>query len=82
MLLETRCTVCHSRARIDDEDGDLEDWSEIVLRMESYGAQLSDDERQILVAYLVATHGEDEDDDHNGSDDDHSGKGRDDDDDD
>lgn len=64
-----RCTVCHSRARIDDEDEDLEGWAEIVTRMQRYGAQLSDSERQTLLAYLVATHGEDDDDDD-------SGKGR------
>jgi len=61
--------VCHSRARIDDEDEDLEGWAEIVTRMQGYGAQLSDSERQTLLAYLVATHGEDDDDDD-------SGKGR------
>ena len=53
--------MCHSRARIDDEDGDWEDWAEIVIRMEGYGAQLSASERQTLINHLVATHGEDDD---------------------
>jgi hypothetical protein len=56
-----RCTVCHSRARIDDEDEDLEGWTEIVNRMQGYGAQLSSQEKEILIAHLVATHGEDDD---------------------
>ena len=71
LLLNTRCTVCHTRARIDEEDEDLDGWTEIVNRMQGYGAQLSDRERDSLIAYLVATHG-DADDDH----DDDSGKGR------
>lgn len=67
MLLEIRCTVCHSRARIDDKDEDLKGWTEIVNRMQGYGAQLSAVEKETLIAYLGATHGEDDDD---------SGKGR------
>ena len=60
--------MCHTRARIDDEDEDLEGWTEIITRMQGYGAQLSDQEKETLIAYLVATHGEDDDDD--------SGRGR------
>ncbi|NLE51724.1 MAG: hypothetical protein GX613_09990 [Chloroflexi bacterium] len=59
-LINTRCTVCHTRARIDDEDEDREDWTAIVDRMISYGAQLSAAERAVLIDYLVAKHGEDD----------------------
>lgn len=60
--------MCHTRARIDDEDEDLEGWTDIVTRMQSYGAQLSGEEKETLITYLAATHGED--------DDDESGRGR------
>lgn len=69
MIINVRCTVCHTRARIDDEEEDLEDWTEIVNRMIGYGAQLTPQEKQTLISYLVATHGKD-------SDDDDSGRGR------
>lgn len=67
-IINVRCTVCHTRARIDEESEDREDWVEIVDRMVARGAQLTPQERETLLNYLVATHGEDDDDD--------SGRGR------
>lgn len=58
-IINVRCTVCHTRARIDDEDGDYEDWNETISEMESYGAQLTPQERQTLLNHLVATQGKD-----------------------
>lgn len=58
-----RCTVCHTRERIDEKDEDREDWTEIVDRMIGHGAQLTGEERATLIDYLVATHGEDDSDD-------------------
>jgi len=71
-LVEQRCTVCHTRARIDDEDEDRDGWTEIVDRMISRGAQLSPDERLRVIDYLVATHGKDSDDNHGGDEDDNN----------
>jgi hypothetical protein len=66
-LISARCELCHSRARIDDEDEDWDGWSEIVTRMQGYGAQLTAQERETLITHLVATRG---DSDHDDSDDD------------
>ncbi|NLX11213.1 MAG: hypothetical protein GXY36_16315 [Chloroflexi bacterium] len=55
-LVNERCTVCHTRERIDAQDKDEAGWTETVDRMISYGAQLDDEERQTVIDYLVATH--------------------------
>jgi len=55
-LVSERCTVCHSRERIDNADKDEAGWTETVDRMISYGAQLNAEERQAVIDYLVATH--------------------------
>lgn len=51
-LIDTRCTVCHTRDRIDREQEDADGWAAIVDRMIGYGAQLSPEERDALIAYL------------------------------
>ncbi|GIV80816.1 MAG: hypothetical protein KatS3mg051_0170 [Anaerolineae bacterium] len=51
-LIDTRCTVCHTRDRIDRESEDAAGWAAIVDRMIGYGAQLSAEEREALIAYL------------------------------
>jgi cytochrome c5 len=55
-LVSERCTVCHTRDRIDEADKDEEGWTATVDRMISYGAQLSDEERAAVIQYLVETH--------------------------
>jgi hypothetical protein len=55
-LVSERCTVCHSRDRIDSKDKDEAGWTETVDRMISHGAQLNADERQAVIDYLVSTH--------------------------
>ena len=55
-LVNERCTTCHTRERIDNEDEDEEGWTAIVDRMIAYGAQLNSAERQAVIDYLVATH--------------------------
>ncbi|MGQ9850578.1 MAG: cytochrome P460 family protein [Aggregatilineaceae bacterium] len=51
-LIDTRCTVCHTRDRIDREQKDADGWAAIVDRMIGYGAQLTPEERDALIAYL------------------------------
>lgn len=55
-LVDERCTVCHSRERIDAADKDEAGWTETVDRMISNGAQLNDEERAAVIQYLVETH--------------------------
>lgn len=52
-LIETRCTVCHTRGRIDSKTADEAGWAATVERMIGYGAQLSPEERDVLIAYLA-----------------------------
>ncbi len=55
-LVSERCTVCHSRDRIDKADKDEDGWTTTVDRMIGKGAQLDDDERAAVIAYLTDTH--------------------------
>lgn len=52
-LVNTRCTVCHSRDRIDNASKDQAGWTATVDRMIGYGANLTDAERQALIDYLA-----------------------------
>lgn len=53
VLVETRCTTCHTAERITAKVADEAGWTETVDRMISYGASLNDDERAALIAYLA-----------------------------
>jgi cytochrome c5 len=57
VLLEERCTVCHTLDRVEGAQKSREGWESTVDRMIEYGAQLTDDERSVLIDYLVATYG-------------------------
>jgi cytochrome c5 len=59
-LVSERCTVCHSIDRINNKiasGADRAAWEQTVDRMISHGAQLSTDERQAVLDYLVAQSG-------------------------
>ena len=53
-LLAARCTVCHSIDLIAQQRLDRNHWSAIVKKMSGWGAQVSESEQQMLVAYLVS----------------------------
>jgi hypothetical protein len=55
-LVAERCTVCHSAARIDALHLDEASWTQIVDQMITFGAQLNDQEKAAVIAYLTATH--------------------------
>jgi hypothetical protein len=55
-LVAERCTVCHSAARIDSLHLDEASWTQIVNQMIAFGAQLNDQEKAAVIAYLTATH--------------------------
>jgi mono/diheme cytochrome c family protein len=55
-LVNERCTVCHTRERIDSQDKDEAGWTATVDRMIGNGAQLNAEERAAVIQYLVETH--------------------------
>jgi len=55
-LLESRCSVCHPAARPKAAQKTPEQWEATVTRMMGKGAQLSDDEKKVLVDYLSSTY--------------------------
>lgn len=54
VLIETRCTVCHSRQRIDNATKTSSEWSVTIARMVGYGANLNAAERELLIDYLAS----------------------------
>ena len=56
-LLQERCTVCHSLARVTSRQLTIDQWQNIVNRMIQRGAQLTSSEYKILVEYLAETDG-------------------------
>lgn len=53
-LVRERCARCHGLDRIQGEPHTRAEWAGIVGRMVSLGAQLSDDERRAVIAYLAS----------------------------
>jgi len=58
VLLEERCTACHSLDRVTAKSATAEEWEQIVARMVSKGAVLDDEEATLLIEYLTQTYGE------------------------
>jgi mono/diheme cytochrome c family protein len=56
-LLEERCSVCHSADRARQAKKTSDEWEATVTRMVSKGAQLTEPEQAVLVAYLAETYG-------------------------
>lgn len=56
-LLQDRCTRCHTLDRVQTASKSLVEWQTTVERMRTKGAQLTDDEVQILTEYLADTYG-------------------------
>jgi len=57
VLLEQRCTVCHTLDRVERAQKTREEWVTTVERMIGLGAQLSESEKTVLVDYLTETYG-------------------------
>jgi len=55
-LLETRCSVCHSADKPKKAKKTREQWENTVTTMIDNGAQLTDDEKKVLVDYLAKTY--------------------------
>lgn len=56
-LLEERCTVCHGLDRTTAAQKTRDQWEQTVVRMVNKGAQLNEEELEILIAYLAETYG-------------------------
>jgi cytochrome c5 len=56
-LLEERCTVCHGLDRTTSARKTREQWEQTVVRMVGKGAELNEEEPEILIAYLTETYG-------------------------
>lgn len=57
-LLQERCTVCHGLERTTRASKTREEWGVTVDRMIDKGAELTAEERDVLVDYLTETYGE------------------------
>jgi len=56
-LLEARCTQCHNLDRVKAASKTLDEWASTVGRMRGRGAELTDEEADILSEYLAETYG-------------------------
>jgi ribose transport system substrate-binding protein len=52
-VIDAKCTVCHSRERIDNADKDEAGWTETVTRMIGNGADLTEEEQAAVIQFLA-----------------------------
>lgn len=57
-LLQDRCSVCHGLERTTGASKTREEWVVTVDRMIDKGAELTAEERDVLIVYLTEMHGE------------------------
>ena len=55
-LLEERCASCHTIEKTTLRTGSAAEWDNIVTDMIKRGANLTEDEKTVLVQYLAATY--------------------------
>jgi mono/diheme cytochrome c family protein len=58
VLLQERCTVCHTLDRVMRAGHSALGWEQTVDRMVKRGAELNDEERTVLIDYLAQTYGQ------------------------
>jgi cytochrome c-type biogenesis protein CcmH/NrfF len=56
-LVQQRCSVCHSLGRVESSNHTAAQWNTIVNTMISRGAQLTSEEKTVVVDYLAANFG-------------------------
>ncbi len=56
-LVQQRCSVCHPIGRIESSNHTAAQWNTIVNTMISRGAQLTPEEKTVVVNYLAANFG-------------------------
>ena len=52
-LIVERCSDCHPASRVFDADYDAEGWSDNIDRMISKGAEVSPEEKELMIDWLV-----------------------------
>lgn len=57
--VQTRCAACHPATMITSKRFTAEKWGEVVDQMISKGAQVTDADYDVIVAYLAKTYGAD-----------------------
>jgi len=55
-LLDARCTKCHGLDRVTNASKTMDEWRTTVERMISKGADVIEDEKEILIQYLAETY--------------------------
>lgn len=53
VLVESKCSGCHTLDRVWAANKDAGQWESTVRRMEANGLQVTDDERVVIVGYLA-----------------------------
>ncbi len=53
-LLQTRCTQCHSLKTIQQAKKTRAEWEKTLSKMESFGAKISDTEKNVLLDYITS----------------------------
>jgi glyoxylase-like metal-dependent hydrolase (beta-lactamase superfamily II) len=56
-ILDKACTACHSLSRVQSKSLAQADWQLVIERMKSKGAELTDDDAEMLLGYLVKNYG-------------------------
>jgi len=57
-LVQERCTACHALSRVESKKLTSAEWETIVDKMIGKGAELSADEKILVVNYLAANFGQ------------------------
>jgi len=52
-VVSQKCSVCHGLSRVQEADKSFEEWEMTVQKMISFGARISDEEKQIVAEYLA-----------------------------
>ena len=55
-VLENQCVDCHNLSRIRSASKTRDEWSRTIDRMIALGAELTSEERDVLLDYLEATY--------------------------
>ncbi len=56
-VVQTACAQCHSIDVITNQSRSREEWTDVVSRMIGNGAQLSDDDYNLVIEYLATHYG-------------------------
>lgn len=55
-IIESRCSTCHGLAQVQAAKYDQAGWDAVVTRMVGSGAQITPEQKQLVVQYLAQTY--------------------------